>query len=152
MYRKYYSRFKNRYCKYCLQYSYAKPTAKKMDEVLKIPIEKLNDLSMQDTLHQNFVPFYAGSWIFVQNNNTVTQLKNAGGFNLFTNQRAVDSITAVYYYYDSWIKVNTDLYMKWYEKTTDIAIQLIRLPESMNSFDDTMHIAIPPDNKIVTPL
>jgi hypothetical protein len=122
---------------------------KKMDEVLKIPIEKLDDLSMQDTLYQNLVPFYASSWIFVQNNNTVTQLKNAGGFNVFTNQKAVDSISAVYYYYDSWIKINTDLYIKSYEKTNDIATQLIRLPESIFSFVDTTHILTPMDNKIV---
>ena len=122
---------------------------KKMDEVLKIPVEKLDDLSMQDTLYQNLVPFYASSWIFVQNNNTVTQLKNAGGFNVFTNQKAVDSISAVYYYHDSWIKINADLYMKSYEKTADIAAQLIRLPESIFSFDDTTQILIPIDNKIV---
>ena len=121
----------------------------KMDEVLKIPIEKLDNLSMQDTLYQNLVPFYASSWIFVQNNNTVTQLKNAGGFNVFTNQKAVDSISAVYYYYDSWIKINTDLYIKSNEKTNDIATQLIRLPESILSFDDTTHILTPIDNKIV---
>jgi len=122
---------------------------KKMDEVLKIPVEKLDDLSMQDMLYQNLVPFYASSWVFVQNNNTATQLKNAGGFNVFTNQKAVDSISAVYYYYDSWIKINTDLYIKSYEKTNDIATQLIRLPESMVSFDDTTHILTPIDNKIV---
>jgi hypothetical protein len=122
---------------------------KKMHEVLKIPVEKLDDLSMQDMLYQNLVPFYASSWVFVQNNNTATQLKNAGGFNVFTNQKAVDSISAVYYYYDSWIKINTDLYIKSYEKTNDIATQLIRLPESMVSFDDTTHILTPIDNKIV---
>ena len=122
---------------------------KKMDGVLKIPIEKLDDLSMQDTLYKNLVPFYASSWIFVQNNNTVTQLKNAGGFNVFTDQKAVDSISAVYYYYDSWIKINTDLYIKSNEKTNDIATQLVRLPESILSFDDTTHILTPVDNKIV---
>ena len=122
---------------------------KKMKGVLKIPVEKLDDISMQDTLYQNLVPFYASSWIFVQNNNTVTQLKNAGGFNVFTNQQAVDSISAVYYYSDSWIKVNADLYVKSYEKTDDIATQLIRLPESIFSFDEKTHIPIPINNKIV---
>jgi hypothetical protein len=121
---------------------------KKMETVLKIPVEKLDDFSMQERLYQNLVPFYASSWIFVQTNNTVTQLKNAGGFNVFTNQKAVDSITAVYYYYDSWIKLNADKYTKSYEKTADIASQLIRLPEALYSFDDTTHI-IPPGSKIV---
>ena len=120
-----------------------------MDGVLKIPVEKLDDLSMQDTLYQNLVPFYASSWIFVQNNNTVTQLKNAGGFNVFTNQKAVDSISAAYYYSDSWIKINAELYLKSYEKTYDIATQLISLPESIYSFDDTTQIPIPLNNKIV---
>jgi len=120
-----------------------------MDEVLKIPVEKLDDLSMQETLYQNLVPFYASSWIFVQDNNTVTQLKNAGGFNVFTNQKAVDSISAAYYYSDLWIKLNADLYMKSYEKTNDIATQLIRLPESIFSFDDTTLMPTPLNNKIM---
>jgi hypothetical protein len=122
---------------------------KKMEAVLEIPIEKLDDLSLQDTLYQNLVPFYAASWIFVQNNNTVTQLKNAGGFNVFANQKVVDSINAVYYYNDSWIKINTELYVKSYERTVDMATQLIRLPESLASFDDTTHIPIPLNKKIV---
>jgi hypothetical protein len=122
---------------------------KKMEDVLKIPFEKLDDLSIQDTLYKNLVPFYASSYIFVQNNNTVTQLKNAGGFNLFTNQKAVDSISAAYYYSDSWIKINTDLYAKSYERTNDIATQLMRLPEAIYSFDDTTQIPIPLSNRIV---
>jgi hypothetical protein len=84
---------------------------KKMEGVLKIPIEQLNDIPLQDTLYQNIVPFYASFWIFVQSNNTVTQLKNAGGFNIFSNQKAIDSISDVYYYYDTWIKINSDQYM-----------------------------------------
>src|SRR5579862_1984600 len=122
---------------------------KKMDNVLKIPIETLNDISTQETLYQNLVPFYAAFWVFVQNNNTVTQLKNAGGFNVFSNQKAMDSIGDVYYYYDTWIKLNADLYFKSYEKTADLATQLIRLPESLYSFDDTTRIAVPLNTKVL---
>jgi hypothetical protein len=122
---------------------------KKMEKVLKIPIEKLNDIPTQDTLYQNLVPFYAAFWIFVQNNNTVTQLKNAGGFNVFSNQKAIDSIGDVYYYYDTWIKINADQYIKSYEKTADLATQLIRLPESLYSFDDTTRIAVPLNTKVL---
>src|SRR5438552_3677787 len=32
---------------------------KKMEAVLEIPVERLDDLSMQNTLYQNLVPFYA---------------------------------------------------------------------------------------------
>jgi hypothetical protein len=122
---------------------------KKMENVLNIPVEKLNDLSLQDALYQNLVPFYASFWIFVQNNNTVTELKNAAGFSVFSNQKAVDSITDVYYYYNTWIKLNSDLYIKSYEKTDDLAIQLVRLPEALYSFDDTTRIAIPLNGKIL---
>jgi hypothetical protein len=122
---------------------------KKMDGVLKIPIEKLNEIPAQDELYQNLVPFYASFWIFVQNNNTVTQLKNAGGFNVFSDQKAIDSISDVYYYYDTWIKINADQYIKSYEKTADLATQLIRLPESIYSFHDTTRIAIPLNAKVL---
>jgi hypothetical protein len=121
----------------------------KMEKVLQIPIEKLKDISLQDSLYQNLVPFYASSWIFVQNNTTLTQLKNAGGFNAFSNQKAIDSISDVYYYFDSWIKINSDIYIKSYEKTADLAAQLIRLPESIYFFDDTTRIPIPINSKIV---
>jgi hypothetical protein len=109
----------------------------KMNNVLRLPVEKLRDVSLQDTLYQNLVPFYAGFWVFVQTNNTLTQLKNAGDFGVFTNQDVVDSITGVYYYYDIWMKMNSDFYMKWYEKTADLATQLIRLPETNLPFDDS---------------
>lgn len=122
---------------------------KKMENVLQIPVEKLADTSMQDALYQNLVPFYATSWVFVQNNNTVTQLKNAGGFSVFSNQKAMDSISDVYYYYDTWIKINADFYIKSYEKTNDLATQLIRLPESIYIFDDTTRIPIPRSTRVL---
>ena len=122
---------------------------KKMENVLNIPVKKLDDLSWQDTLYQSLVPFYASFWIFVQYNNTVTQLKNAAGFSVFSNQKVVDSISDVYYYYDTWIKINSDLYIKSYEKTDDLAVQLLSLPESIYSFDDTTRIATPLNAKIL---
>jgi hypothetical protein len=122
---------------------------KKMDRVLSLPIEKLDDISTQDTLYQNLVPFYASFWVFIQNNNTATQLKNAGGFAVFGNQKVMDSINDVYYFYDTWIKINSDLYIKSYEKTADLATQLIRLPESLYSFDDTTTIAVPDNPKVL---
>jgi hypothetical protein len=116
---------------------------KKMDRVLQLPVEKLRDVSFQDTLYRNLVPFYAGYWVFVQSNNAETQLKNAGGFNVFSNQKAIDSITEVYFYYDSWLKMNSEGYIKSYEKTDNLAAQLFRLPETDISFDDSSTPEIP---------
>jgi hypothetical protein len=121
---------------------------RKMDGVLRIPIQKLKDIRTQDTLYQNLVPFYSSFWVFVPDINTVTQLKNAGGFNIFSNQKAMDSIGHAYYYYDSWVKINSDIYVQSHEKTNSVAIQLVRLPETTYAFDDSAPTAIP-DNAIV---
>jgi len=110
-----------------------------MDSVLKLPIEKLKEISVQDTLYRHFVTFYGNFWTFIPNNTTVTQLKNAGGFSVFRNQRAIDSIAATYYYYDTWVKINADEYMKSFERTGERARQLIRLPVPLPSLEDSIY-------------
>ena len=120
----------------------------KMDNALKIPVEKLKDIPTQDTFYRNFAIFYASYWIFVQNNNTVTQLKNAGGFSVFHNQDVIDSINAMNNYYESLLKLNADTYLKAYEKTADLATQLIKLPVLPTAFDDTTFAAIPDHTEV----
>lgn len=124
----------------------------KMESVLALPIESLKDIPVQDSLYTNLVSFYASFWIFVSNRNTETQLKNAGGFSTFGNQQAMDSISEVYYFYDAWIKINSDGYVRSYEKTVDLAMQLFRLPSSDIPFDDAFKPALPPPGKIVIQL
>jgi len=55
---------------------------KKIDSALKIPVESLTDINVQDTFYHDFVYFY--SWIdgFTAHNNTITQLKNAAGLSI----------------------------------------------------------------------
>ncbi len=122
----------------------------KMDNVLKIPVEKIKDIPTQDTFYRNFAIFYASYWVFVQNNNTVTQLKNAGGFGVFHNQNVIDSINTTNNYYESWVKLNADTYLKAYEKTADLATQLIKLPVLPTAFDDTTFAAIPDHTEVFT--
>jgi hypothetical protein len=114
----------------------------KMDNVLKLPVEKIRDIPTQDTFYRNFAIFYASAWVFVQNNNTVTQLKNAGGFSVFHNQRVIDSISATDNYYEAWLKLNADTYLKSYEKTADLATQLIRLPVPPASLNDSSFMEV----------
>lgn len=120
-----------------------------MDGVLKLPVEKLKDLAVQDTLYRHFVPFYGNFWIFIPNNATVTQLKNAGGFSVFRDQKAIDSITATYYYYDTWVKINADEYIKSFERTGDLARQLIRLPVPPPSLDDNVYKDLPVPSEVL---
>jgi hypothetical protein len=120
----------------------------KMDNVLKIPVEKIKDIPTQDTFYRNFAIFYASFWIFVQNNNTVTQLKNAGGFSVFHNQDVIDSINAMNSYYEAVLKLNADAYVKAYEKTGDVATLLIKLPVLPIAFDDTTFAAIPDHTEV----
>jgi len=122
----------------------------KMENVLNIPIEKIRDIPTQDRFYRNFAIFYASYWIFIQNNNTLTQLKNAGGFSVIHNQDVIDSIIEANNYYESWVKINGELYLKGYEKTADVATQLIRLPVIPTSFNDTTYAEIPENTEVFT--
>lgn len=69
-----------------------------LDSALEVPIDRLEDINTQDTFYHHFLPYY--SWVqdFVQNDNTIAQLK-AGGFNFIRNEEVVDSINVVYNFY-----------------------------------------------------
>jgi hypothetical protein len=122
----------------------------KMDNALKIPVEKIRDISSQDSFYRNFAIFNASFWVFVQNNTTITQLKSAGGFSVFQNQSVIDSINLMNNYYESWVKMNADSYIKSYEKTGDLATQLIKLPVAPSDMADTMFSDIPDHTEVFT--
>jgi len=69
-----------------------------LDSALQIPIGRLKNINSQDTFFYHFLPFYNWLQIFIQNDNTITQLR-AGGFNLIRNEKVVDSINHVYNFY-----------------------------------------------------
>jgi len=69
-----------------------------LDSALQVPIERLKDINTQDTFYYHFLPYYCWIQIFIQNDNTITQLK-AGGFNLIRDEKVVDSINLVYNFY-----------------------------------------------------
>jgi hypothetical protein len=69
-----------------------------LDSALQVPIERLKDINTQDTFYYHFLPYYCWIQIFIQNDNTITQLK-AGGFNLIKDEKVVDSINLVYNFY-----------------------------------------------------
>jgi len=69
-----------------------------LDSALQVPIDRLKDINTQDTFYYHFLPYYSWLQPFVQNDNTITQLK-AGGFNFIRNEKVVDSINMVYNFY-----------------------------------------------------
>ena len=69
-----------------------------LDSALQVPIDRLKDINSQDTFFYHFLPFYNWLQVFIQNDNTITQLR-AGGFNLIRNEKVVDSINLVYNFY-----------------------------------------------------
>src|SRR5688572_13555596 len=77
-----------------------------LDSALQVPIDRLKDINTQDTFYYHFLPYYCWTQPFIQNDNTITQLK-AGGFNLIRNEKVVDSINMVYNFYRG-VKFATD--------------------------------------------
>jgi hypothetical protein len=69
-----------------------------LDSALQVPIVRLKNINSQDTFFYHFLPFYSWLQTFIQNDNTITQLK-AGGFNFIRNEKVVDSINLVYNFY-----------------------------------------------------
>ncbi|HLX92130.1 MAG TPA: hypothetical protein VKR32_10630 [Puia sp.] len=121
----------------------------KMTKVLGLPVEALRQPAIQDSLYQSLAPVYSEFWIFIPTNNTMTQLKNAGGFGVFNDEKIIDSINDLDFYYESYVKMNSEYYSKSYEKTVDIAEQVIKLPDATLPFYDTIVPAVASSGKVL---
>jgi|SRR5665213_1176072 len=130
--------------------SYQEFWISKMENALKIPVEKIRDIPTQDSFYRNFVYFYAWLTSFTQNDNTFSQLKNAGGFSVIHKEDVIDSISLLNNYYQGSVQNNTTWYTKAYEKTADLAAQLIRLPETPVNINDTTFAEIPNNREVFT--
>jgi len=112
---------------------------KKMDSALKIPVESLNDINTQDTFYHYFIYFY--SWIagFIPHDNTITQLKNAAGFNVIQKKMVIDSVNELYTFWEGPFKHNKDIYVNRWQKLDEFAMQMIILPEPPNNSQDPVY-------------
>jgi hypothetical protein len=97
-----------------------------LDSGLQIPIDRLKDLNAQDSFYYHFLPFYSWIQTFIQNDNTITQLKT-GGFNLIRNEKVVDSINLVYNFYKD-VKFGNDFNIICYWDIVRKAQELMDLP------------------------
>jgi hypothetical protein len=130
-------------------FSYQKVFIKKMDSALRIPVEKLNGINTQDTFYHHFVFFYSFLYLFYQNDNTIAQLKNAGGFSVVRKKDVVDSIGQLQLYYEQFVKLNRDYYNDFWKKVADISPKLIKCPEPSASID-TLFNNIPFHSEVFT--
>jgi hypothetical protein len=115
--------------------NYQKIFIRKMDSALRIPAEKLTDINIQDTFYHHFTFFYSWVYLFFRNDNTIAQLKNAGGFSVIRKKAVLDSIGQLELYYDQNVKLNGDYYNDFWKKVVDISPKLIKCPEPPVSFD-----------------
>jgi len=123
---------------------------KKMDSALKIPVESLTDINVQDTFYHHFVYFY--SWIdeFTPHDNTITQLKNAAGFNVIQKKMIIDSINELYIFWEGPFKGNRDIYIGRWQKLDEFAMQMIILPEPPNNYEDPVYTTYPLHKELFT--
>ena len=97
-----------------------------LDSALQIPIDRLKNINTQDTFFYHFLPYYSWLQVFIQNDNTITQLK-AGGFNFIRNEKVVDSINLVYNFYRN-IVFNNEYYNTCSWDITRKAQELMDMP------------------------
>ena len=123
---------------------------KEMDSALQIPVEKLTDINVQDTFYHHFVFFY--SWIssFSRNDNTITQLKNAGGFNVIHKTAVIDSINALDAYYYGKVLLNKNFYETRWQRLDEFAMQMMILPSPPVDINDPVYTVVPYNKEMFT--
>ena len=107
-----------------------------LDSGLQIPIDRLKDLNTQDSFYYHFLPFYSWIQTFIQNDNTITQLKT-GGFNLIRNEKVVDSINLVYNLYRD-VKFANDYNIICYWDIVRKAQELMDLPAPSATIEENI--------------
>jgi len=107
-----------------------------LDSALQIPIDRLININTQDTFFYHFFPYYSWMQPFIQNDNTITQLK-AGGFNLIRNEKVVDSINLVYNFYRG-VKFGVDFNIICFWDIVHKAQQLMNLPAPGATIEETI--------------
>jgi hypothetical protein len=107
-----------------------------LDSALQIPIDHLRDKNTQDTFFYHFYPYYSWMQPFLENDNTITQLR-AGGFNLIRNENVVDSINLVYNFYKG-VKFGVDFNIICYWDVAHKAQQLMNLQAPATTIEENI--------------
>jgi hypothetical protein len=117
-----------------------------LDSALQIPIDRLKDINTQDSFYYHFLPYYCWVQPFIQNDNTITQLK-AGGFNLIRNEKIVDSINMVYNFFRG-VQFATDYNSTFYWDVARKAQELMDLPVPPKTIEENIPKLVLQNKKI----
>ena len=117
-----------------------------LDSALQIPVERLSDVNTQDTFFYHFFPYYSWMQPFIQNDNTITQLR-AGGFNLIRNENTIDSINLLYNFYKD-VKFGVDFNIVCYWDVVHKAQLIMNLPAPALIIEDVIPKRIPENTEI----
>lgn len=120
---------------------------KKMDAVLSINSDSIQDPAKQRLFYSNFVYFYSWVPVFQRTESTITQLKSGGGFNVISKPFLIDSLGSLDNYYDR-IKYNNDWYIKSCESVISVADQFIIIHKMPTEFYDSAFAFLSPGTKI----
>lgn len=115
----------------------------KIDSALKIPVEKLKDIEVQDSFYHFFVYFYSWVATFNRIDNTISQLKNAGGFSLLHNKQVKDSITELNSFYERELELDKNIYTSRWQRFDEFAMQLMILPKPPADMHNPIYEAHP---------
>ena len=107
-----------------------------LDSALQMPIDRMKDINTQDTFYYHFLPYYCWVQPFIQNNNTITELR-AGGFNLIRNKKVVDSINLVYNFYRG-VQFATDYNNTCYWDIARKAQELMDMPVPPKTIEENI--------------
>jgi len=117
-----------------------------LDSALQIPIERLGNINTQDTFFYHFFPYYSWMQPFLENDNTITQLR-AGGFNLIRDKNVIDSINIVYNFYKN-VKFGVDFNIACYWDLVHKAQQLMNLPPPWATIEEVIPKIVPQNTEI----
>jgi hypothetical protein len=117
-----------------------------LDSALQIPIDRLKNINTQDTFYYHFLPYYCWLQPFVQNDNTITQLK-AGGFNFIRNEKTVDSINEVYNYYAG-VNFNNEFNYTCFWDIARKAQELMELPTPPKTIEEDIPKNVPRNKEV----
>jgi hypothetical protein len=123
---------------------------KKMDSALRIPAERLTNIEAQDSFYHHFIYFYTWDFIFLQHDNTISQLKNAGGFSVIKDKDVIDNIGELQLNYDNYVKALGIIYFNYYNKVVELGAQLMDMPEPPSAFNDTLFETYPHNVEVFT--
>ncbi|HXS54620.1 MAG TPA: hypothetical protein VN726_00770 [Hanamia sp.] len=117
-----------------------------MDSALSIPVERLNNANAQDSFYHHYVYFYSLLSEFIPYDNTLTQLRNAGGFSVIRQKDVLDSIGELNLYYLDLLKSDNDYYNTYYLRVTDAGAKVIKCPPFIVTINED--VKIPNDSEV----